>query len=56
MAAALWGPGQLLKEDGILGAALSSVSLRNGEAVIVYHPTAPAPGRKPLKGVLNQLK
>jgi hypothetical protein len=40
----LASPGQLLKEDGTLGAALSSFSLRNGEAAIVYHPTVTTPG------------
>jgi hypothetical protein len=49
-------PGQLLKEDGTLGVQTSSISLRNGEAVIVYHAAVstpvppPAPQPKPGKG------
>jgi hypothetical protein len=37
-------PGQLVKEDGTLKPAVSSVSLRNGEGVIVYNGNTTSPG------------
>ncbi len=49
---ALPSPGQMLKEDGTVGPQTSSISLRNGEAVIVYNltGTTPLPNAKPGKG------